>query len=475
MKKFLSKLCIASLLALSAQGFFIVKPLSAQGFFIVKPPQLNSAVLTSVKDTLSSSRLSYYNSLAPGNAVGSTLVRINTSGMPSTNTINLFTNDSVWIGTAGTGSTYVIDNISDADEFQITTGLGASDADQNDLVIATRSASHLITFTTATAIADGAIRILIPSGTNNNNDGIPNHDGFDFNSIVAAGLTAPSGGGVTSWESPTATASGGTWCSAGKHCFESRYNGTNSLAPLINPTIGAGHSAGTADTYTITIQHLNNSAGSYAVVDETKVKIAIVESVRVTASIDPTLTFAIAAVSLGTTSCGEPADVSSTATTIPFGTLTLDTFKNIAQTLTVSTNADSGYSVTAVENDQLGKDGNTSPNIADTPGDNSAATHNTSDEWVTNTNVYGFGYSLENDDASTIAFEYTTSTGNCSGVFCSRQFADANNSEAVVELFSSATTADSENANVCYRININSDQEAGDYQNNITYTATATF
>ena len=465
MKKFIASLTIASLLAFTF------------------PHQLTSANLTAVADTLSTSRLSFYGSLGVGHTAGVSLIKISTTGMPSTSTANLFTGDTVLIGDAYTASTYTVDDIYDADEFTITAGLGAGDNDSGDLVIATRSATHTVTFTPASSIANGAFRILIPSGTNNNSDGIPNHDGFDYSTSVGVGATAPSGGGVTSWETATATASGGTGCTAGNHCFEARYNGTNNASGtftfyinrLINPAPATGHTAGSADTYTVTIQHLGDRLSNYAVIDSTTVKIAVVESVRVTATVDPTITFTLAAVGVGSTACGATADVSSTATAVPFGTMALNTFKNLAQKLTVSTNAVGGYSVTAIENDQLGKDGGTTTFIADASGDG-AMTHETQDDWHTATQN-GFGYSLQNADAAAIVFQYSdTSGGSCTtGTFCAKRFAATADAETAQSLFSSTTVADAEDVYSCYRLSVGATQAAGDYENNITYTATATF
>jgi len=483
MKKFMAKLALASILALSTQSFFLINP-----------KELDSANLTSVADTLSTSRLSFYGSLGVGHTAGVSFIRISTSGMPSTSTANLFTGDSVLIGdgaTAGNpaGTPYTVDDIYDTDEFTLTAGLDATDKDAGDLVIATRSATHTVTFTPATSIANGAFRILIPSGTNNNNDGIPNHDGFDMAAAVGVGTTAPSGGGVTSWETATATASAGTGCSAGNHCFEARYNGINNASGtftfyihgLINPAPATGHAEGSADTYTVTIQHLADRLSNYAVIDSTTVKIAVVESVRVTATVDPTITFTIAAVGVGTTACGLPATITTTATAVPFGTMALNTFKNLAQKLTLSTNAVGGGAVTNTENDHLGKDGGTVTFIADAGGDSpSTMDHNVTEDWTTATNN-GFGFSLDDagDGANDVteAFTYNVVSGNCSaGSYCARNFANLAHTDTATEIFNSGgLKVDAGDLYVCYRLTVGSTQEAGDYENNITYTATATF
>lgn len=474
----MAKLALASILALSTQSFFLINP-----------QELDSANLTSVADTLSTSRLSFYGSLGVGHTAGVSFIRISTSGMPSTSTANLFTGDTVMIGDAYTATSYTVDDIYDTDEFTITAGLGAGDNDSGDLVIATRSATHTVTFTPATSVANGAFRILIPSGTNGNDDGIPNHDGFDYSTAVGVGATAPSGGGVTSWETATATASAGTGCTAGNHCFEARYNGTNNASGtftfyinrLINPAAATGHSEGSADTYTVTIQHLADRLSNYAVIDSTTVKIAVIESVRVTATVDPTITFTLAAVGVGSTACGLASTIATTATTVPFGTMALNTFKNLAQKLTLSTNAVGGGVVTNTENDHLGKDGGTATFIADASGDGAGTmTEAITEDWTTATNN-GFAFSLDDagDGAADVteAFTYNVVSGNCSaGAYCARQFANLAHADTATEIFNSGgTLVDAGDLYVCYRLTVGSTQEAGDYENNITYTATATF
>ncbi|MDZ4229175.1 MAG: hypothetical protein U1C50_02880 [Patescibacteria group bacterium] len=457
------------------------------------PTELDSANLTAVADTLSTSRLSYYSQLSGAHTVGATLLTVKTSGVPSTSTANLFAGDTVTIGDAYTASDYTVDDIYDADEFQITAWLGSGDVEDGDVIIATRSATHTVTFTTATAIPNGAFRILVPSGANGNNDGLPNHDGFDYG-VTAPSLTAPTGGGVTSWETATATASAGTGCTAGNHCFEARYNGTNSVTAsltfviggankLINPAPASGHSAGTADTYSVTIQHLRDSANSYAVADSTVIKIAVIESVRVTATVDPSLTFTIAGSAASSSRCGQTTDVTTTATTVPFGVLTLAAYNDASQTLSAVTNGAGGYAVTIISDDQLSIGGDHTTEIINTDCDSENCTDTTSAEWSVESDVSGFGFSLENVDASTVPFEYSTATGNCTGSYCARMIPSTataseppDDSDAASQIMSKTTVpTTTEDLYVCYRLVVGTTQTAGDYENNITYVATATF
>ena len=470
-------------------GSFLIVSLLA----FTQPQALDSANLTSVADTLSTSRLSYYGSLNGAHTVGATLLTVNTSGSPSTSTANLFSGDSVWVGDAGTGSTYTVDDILDTDEFQITAGLGSGDVEDDDVIIASRSATHTVTFTTATAIPNGAIRILIPSGANNNNDGIPNHDGFDYG-VDTPSLTAPTGGGVTSWETATATASAGTGCTAGNHCFEARYNGTNTATTaltftiggankLINPAPGASHTAGTADTYTVTVQHLKDRLQDYAVVDSTTIKIAVIESVRVTATVDPSLTFTVAGAASGATRCGTTTDVTTTATAVPFGSVSLAAYNDASQTLSAVTNAAGGYAVTMISDDQLSVGGDHSTEIVNTDCDSENCTDTTSGEWSTENDVSGFGFSIQNVDASTVPFEYSTATGNCTGTYCARMIPSTatasetpDDTDTALSIMSKTTIpTTTEDMYVCYRLTVATTQTAGDYENNITYVATATF
>lgn len=464
--------------------------------------QTSSLNLTGVSDTLSTSRFSFVGRLASGNSAGSGLVTLDTSPntYESTSSANLFVNDSVGIGDSTGISTYTVSDIISASQFQISTSLGSGDADAGDFVIATRSATHTVAFTTTTAIPNGAIRILIPTVSTDANatDGIPDRNGFDFSFTANASfpVTCPADSGSTyDFVAGTATKSAVTVGSTKYHAFECRYSGNgasstsftgfvigNGSTALINPAPNSAHVEGTADSYTYIIQNLDSANN---VVDQTTGAVAVIESVRVTATVDPQITFRIMGVSTGTTTCGVATTVTTTSTAVPLGTLSIGSFTSAAQALSVSTNASSGYAVTAIANDQLGKDGNTctgggptfsNPCIPDSAGDNAAMSHSAIDKWDS-TSTKGFAYSLQDPNGTvTEAFAYNTGTGNCSGAsFCSKQFADNENSEVAQTLFSDTTVADNDNIYVCYRAVISASQQAADYTSNITYRATATF
>ena len=458
---------------------------------LLNPSPLESANLTVVKDTLQSSRLSVNARVnSTGTAAGSSRVTIQTSASAPANTIStapLRAQDSLTIGTG----TYTVVDIFDTDEFDVTPVLASGDADNNDVIYLKVKPRHAVTFTTASAVANGFFQVLIPADATTPNDGAPDDQGYDFNTTVD--VTAPSDVGSTyDFVTGVATVSGGTGCTApaNYHCFEFHYSGagvvgqahtlyigaTTGTNPPIAPATGTAHTEATADTYTFIVKNFAASANPNTATpyDATTGKVAHIEAVRVTATVDPTISFSIAGVAAAATRCGVSTDVTTTALSVPFGTMALNTFKTLAQDLTVSTNAVSGYVVTASENDQLGKDGATSPNIADSLGNGGAMSESASAEWTTTT-INGFGFSIQNVDAAATSFLFTTATGNCTGTFCARQFADIVGSETPATIFSSTTVANSENVYVCYRLGVGATQAAGDYENQIIYTATGTF
>lgn len=473
--------------SLFSYGFLVL------GFFVflLSPSRLESANLTSVKDTLQSSRLSVNARVdSTGTTVGTSRVKLKTSASAPANTIStapLRSGDSLTIGTG----TYTVVDIYDADEFDVTPVLLAGDADDNDVIYLKAKPRHTVQFTTVSAVANGFFQVLIPADATTPNDGAPDDQGYDFNTTVD--VTAPSDVGSTfDFVTGVATVSGGTGCTApaNYHCFEFHYSGAGAIGQAftlyigattgtntpIAPATGTAHTEGTADTYTFIVKNFGASANPNTATpyDATTGKIAHIEAVRVTATVDPTISLSVAGVASGATRCGVSTDVTTTALSVPFGTMALNTFKTLAQDVTVSTNATGGYVVTASENDQLGKDGATTPNIADNPGNNTLASESVSDEWTTAT-VNGFGFSLQNVDAASVPFQYTTATGNCTGTFCSRQFADIVGAETPQTIFSSTTVANAENVYVCYRLSVGATQAAGDYENQIIYTATGTF
>ncbi len=465
---------------------------------LVFDEQTKSANLTSVSTTISNARPSFRGALAAGNSVGSSSITINTTmnAYPSTSSAQLVEGDILRIGSGGVMTTaHTARSFPSLSVFTVDTVLPAGNADVGDDVIATVSSTLTNRFTTTNAVANGAFRILVPAVANSPSgapqDGVPDGGGFDF-AITPPTVTCPADVSLDVYDfvTGTATASYTTISGVNYHSFECRYSGIGgvgtafngssqgaiTVGTLINPAPATGHTAGVADSYSVIIQHLDST---YSVVDRTTVKIGVIEAVRISASVAPQITFKILPVAAATSVCGISTDVASTATTVPFGDLGLTVFTEAAQSLTVTTNATSGFAVTAIQNDQMGRGGGTctgAPSVASNPdcipdAEVASMTQTTSQDWTLTTNK-GMAYTLHDANTTTTeAFAYNESAR----AFSARHFADEEAAETATTIFSATSVADNDNLYVCYRVIPDTTTAAGDYENYVRYTATATF
>lgn len=462
-------------------------------FLAAKKYVVHSGEFTNTSATLNNARLSFSSALEGAQTAGSSLVVIDTANYPSRSVLQLQNRDSIKIN----GNSYTVaTTIDDANDntFNLTAGLGGGDITNDMTVYGNQVSTLTVRLTTISALNAGKFRILVPAvaddGTDHN-DG-PDSGGFDFGSTTPATITCPvtaSYGTFTATETPADT-SGVVIDGVYYHSFVCSYDGLGAVGTafdgtteeafvinnLINPSPKNGtHTMGQADTYSVIVQHLDNGN---TVVDQVLTKIGVVDAVKVSASIAPQITFTIAGTASGQSRCGQTTDVTTTALTVPFGALTIGAFVDASQRLTVSTNALNGYAVTVAEDDQVGREANVCA------GDGSAsltcvvdasvtgATHTTSADWTDGSTYPGFGYSLASATGSpTVAFLYNES----SRTFSAKQFADMQDSEPVQTIFSRTTVAASDAVDVCYRIAPAATNAAGNYENYLVYTASATF
>jgi hypothetical protein len=462
--------------------------------------------VTNIKDQLSSAQLSFFGRIL---SFSGSLLKIDTTNNPSRISGNLATGDTLAISN-GTGSTvlstqFTVKDVNDTADIEVSAGVGTT---QGAYIIATRSAVHTVSFTPQSAISGEKWQFLIKATNRTGevyNDGIPDQYGFDLGADVGsttigpgtrlktADITCPLSGATVSVGTTTLITSGinvgytGIYdiieCAYGLGTSNTGSGSTltmvigrslSSGSELINPAPGLNHTVGQADsssdTYAYAIRQLDNSGN---ILDTTFGKLAVTESVRVTAVVDPTITFTIGTLnstSVGTTRCGSPISSgapNTTSTTVTFGSLVLGTFNNLSQSLQCITNSQNGYVIQAYENHALGMLGGTAT-IPDTNCEGSSCTTTTQGAW-TGFTTSGFGYSLE--------VGVTTGTGVSIGITTPGQYkpfgAGSGNAQTILSRTNTPTATDS--IYVCYRTVAGTIQQAGTYENSVSYIATATF
>lgn len=506
----LRKLILKSISLLTVAGLF----LGVAHIF----DRVQSADLTDASVILSTPRFSFYGATSGSHAAGSTIITLESSGYPSTSPQNLFNGDTVTFDPGGTPFTETVLSADEDDSsFSITNGLDSLAADDTGIMVP-RTTTLKVRFTTASAVTDGQFKVRVPAGTSTGSgtDGIPDSDGWDARDGTLSNVTVTCPDSDDTTGDYTFGASSKT-TGGGYHTFTCPYTGAGGIesfdgsdgdtdtnlkemqiSGLYNPTPNGG-TEGEADAYPILIYHETTGGGS--VVDQSSVSVAVIESVKVTASVQPQITFTIAGVSSGQSVCGYAStSIGTNPFEVEFGDLLTGAFKTAAQQMTVSTNAGGGYVVTALAGDQLhragvtctGDDADTDGDgiadpvsgcIPDSVGDGSAMTPSNEDEWA-NTSTKGFGFTLQGgattgadaNNEPTMAFESNAGGGSCAGSDCHRQFADNQAGEVAQTLFSNNDTVSGDLAYVCYQAVIDTQQEAGsDYETDITYRATATF
>ncbi len=219
---------------------------------------------------------------------------------------------------------------------------------------------------------------------------------------------------------------------------------------------------GTAGDYTIIIS--THQAGG-AVIDSSEVKIYVIDDVTVTAHVAASLTFAVAGAATTTAINGDTTTGSTTATDIAFKTLDVDTEQLMGQVLTVSTNANDGFTVTVQQDSNM-----LSAAGADIDSFNTAAPA----DWVSPSTVLDilddatYGYMGVASDDSDLAVPFTD--GYYQGLDGTTALEVMSHSGAA-----DGDTADKGKVSVMYNIEISDLQEAGDYQNTLTYVCTPTY
>ncbi len=170
------------------------------------------------------------------------------------------------------------------------------------------------------------------------------------------------------------------------------------------------------------------------------------------------LSFSIGGVDSGVTTEGFAMDVTTTATSVPFGSLSLGVPKNAAQRLTVSTNATEGYQVLAYEQQNLISGGGT---IEDVSGTNAAPT-----AWSVGcpagaTSCYGYHAGDNTMEGGSNRFLLDDTFAAFTGI--------------MEEVAYSSGPALNESTDIIYRVEVGAGQPAGRYQSKVTYIIVPVF
>lgn len=180
-------------------------------------------------------------------------------------------------------------------------------------------------------------------------------------------------------------------------------------------------------------------------------------AVATAATASPNLTVSFSGVGSGTSVAGETTTVAASTNAISYGSLVIDTPAVAAHTITVTTNASSGYTTTLQQDHDLQSGG------ADTIGAVSG-TNASPAAWPGGITTGKFGY-------------HTTDSVLCTG--STNRFASNDTYAALTttpaEVACASGPVSSEQNTVVYKLQIGSLQSAGTYQNTLTYITTAKF
>jgi len=255
----------------------------------------------------------------------------------------------------------------------------------------------------------------------------------------------------------TFTTAGATAIGADKYMEVTFTNGTDKLP---NPS---------ANSYTIDIDQ--STFG-----DTGQIQVAVVAGVSTSATVSASLSVAVAGLNAGTVNNATIDQTNTTPTEISFSTLTVNTHKVAAQTVTVSTNAGEGYTTTLKWLDGSGtSDGLTSGGSNNCDGFSYSAASNASPQaWVAGTNPSGtsanidtcwYGYTTDDSTLGGTPSRFTTGGGDKWAPF----------STTAYEIAYDSVPVNAQATHIGYKIEANALQPQGSYTGTTEYITTAIF
>lgn len=455
----------------------------------------HAVTLSSLSDTISTSRPSASAPLATDQAAAATQVTIfdNESMFLASDSAVLWPDTGETLNTVNVASMSAANTPSAGRRIVYFTNTAANTHHQGDVMTTAISAMHKIRFTVQTAIpASGRIIITFPGAANNTAS--PSATNFAFNGLNSAtGLPAQivtnnvtcSGDSDTNVTSPrivcepTGTVSAGTVVTFLIGCTTQSSGECTVASPrMINPTKTAA-TDGDDDSWRITIRTQDNNLVD---LDSGDVKISTVEAVQVQATVEASLTFTIAGVADNTNintisaTCGSVTTntgIASSATFVNLGLVSNAQVNRAAQQLTVATNASTGYVITATSS---GRFINPAPGqwIAGANGDTALSANDTPVPSTIAAGTAEFGIHACGA-RSTVNSDQWVNGGTIATARFSNPFNTGVNGFYATIASYSGGPVNTESTVILYGVTASSTTPAGIYSNYFTYVATATF
>ncbi len=344
------------------RSFYLLSLILLFGVFSVNT--VDAASLSSVTDTVTTSRPSASSYLTANQTTGATFVQVaDTTGT----TAQWIASDSATIMTPGFQAGLNVASMSAQQSgtpnfrYLYFTNTVTNGHSIGAVIQTAVTAKHTIKFTTVAAIpVNGKIIITYPTITDlaSSNLASPSATGFEFNNLQTANISATLPGSSTcTWVVNVGTTTPNITCTVATATIPAASTITivigNTTPALINPTKTA--TAGTNDSWKVQMKTQDNNGID---LDTGSAKIATIESVQVQATVEPSLTFTIAGLLntdnyntiSGSSSCTSETSnsgIDSTATFVNLGLLTPTGPNKAGQLLTVTTNGAAGYVITA--------------------------------------------------------------------------------------------------------------------------------
>lgn len=458
------------------------------GFFV--NAKASAASLSNVKDTLTTSRPSASAPLASDQAANATQISVVDNGsifLASDSAIlNIDTGQTIESARVASMSAQISGTPNTRNVY--LTGSVTNTHHQGTAVFVGATATHTIQFTTNSSVPNGGkIKITFPGAAANTAS--PSASTFSFNNLQTSAVKCypTSACNSISVSAPSITLTtnaiqaGGTTIYVLIGCTTQSTGACTAYAPaLINPT--KTNTAGTSDSWKVTVQTLD---ASDIVLDSSNIKIATIDSVQVQGIVEPSLTFTITGLAHGTNITTQNASctggdvtnpgsgLNATATFVNLGGLGNGVINISAQELSVSTNAYSGYTITATSSGRF-IDAATGFWLTDANGGNGLTANDTPVPAVLpTTGNAAFGIHPCGADVSSSTWANAATGFNSGAKYSNPWNTGVNGYYATVANYSQPASA--RKTEVEYAATVSSTTPAGTYTTIFTFVATGTF